>query len=103
MARVLTWVRLCAATAVLAAAAYWLFNTSMVVFHAAPVYKLLAAITLPGFLAGIAASGNVHDGFGTGLRAIVLTGVCSGIVWGTSLFLLMGLPRVVKRGLLGRA
>lgn len=103
MARLLTWVRMCAVAAVLAAAAYWLFNTNMVVVRSAPIYKMLATISLPGFLIGIAASGNVHDGFGTGIRAILLTGVCSGIVWGTSLFLLLRLPRVVKRGLLGRA
>jgi hypothetical protein len=52
---------------------------------------------------GIGATGNAHDGFGTGLRAILLTGACSGIVWGTALLLLLRLPHVVKRGLLGRA
>lgn len=103
MARVITWLRLCAILAVFAGAAYWLFNTNMVVVRSAPVYKMLAGISLPGFLIGMVVTGNVHDGFGTGLTGILLTAVCSGIVWGTSLLLLLRVPRVVKRGLLGRA
>jgi hypothetical protein len=81
-----TWVILCAAGALVAGVAYWLFNTGTLMDRApTPIRVLVGAICLPGIMAGVLTVGNFHADFGG--PAIVLMSLVSGLFWSTSLFL----------------